>query len=154
MPTDGIRVAPDLVCNWLEWAGTRLLASPSTKIKPAGPKVIWPDYALDVYQVLDFRKGLAMRAPAPSASEIPVMEEILLLPNLCSEVRTRRVLHARCLLNPITLRHINSWQKIARDLHLDPTTARYKHKSGLVEVAEKINNATLARFAYFFGQPV
>jgi hypothetical protein len=151
MPSDGTRVAPDLISNWLEWAGTRLLASPSTKIKPAGPKVIWPDYALDVYQVLDFRKGLAMRAPAPSASEIPVMEEILLLPNLCSEVRTRRVLHARCLLNPITYRNINSWSKIALLVHSNRETVRLLHQKGLEEVSRKVAYPTVCRISAFFA---
>ena len=151
MPLDVSRaVTPDLICDWLEWAGTRLLASPSNKIKPAGPKVIWPDYALETFQVLDFRVGLALRAPAPASNEIPIMEEILLLPNLCKEVRTRRVLHARCLLNPLTYRNINSWSKIGKMIQSNRETARLIHGKGLVEVSQKVAYPVVCRISAFF----
>ena len=155
MPTQAAQqvtcATPDLINDWLEWAGARLLASPSNKIKPGGPKVIWPDFAQDQFQVLDFRKGLALRAPPPSATEIPLMESILLLPNLCVEVRTRRVLHARCLINPLSYRNINSWTKIATLIHTSRETARTIHQKGLVEVSQKIDYAMVCRISAFFS---
>jgi len=142
---------PDLINDWLEWAGARLLASPSNKIKPAGPKVIWPDFAQDQFQVLDFRKGLSLRAPPPGPAEIPIMEAILMLPNLCSEVKTRRVLHARCLVNPLTYRNINSWTKIALLIHSNRETVRLLHHKGLTEVSQKVDYAIVCRISGFFA---
>lgn len=143
-------ITPDLVSDWLEWAGARLLASPSNKVKPAGPKVIWPDYSQDLFQVLDFRLVNVLRAPAPGAGEIPIMEEILLLPNLCTEVKTRRVLHARCLVNPLSYRNIHSWSKIAMMIHSNRETARQLHEKGLVEVSRKVAPETVCRISAFF----
>jgi hypothetical protein len=151
MSAPSICVTPDLINDWLEWAGSRLLAAPSNKIKPSGPKVIWPDYAQERFQILDFRKGLNLRAPPPGAKEIPVMEEILLLPNLCSEVRVRRVLHARCLVNPLTYRNINSWTKIAILIHVSRETARLLHHKGLEEVSQKIDYSIVCRVSAFFA---
>lgn len=141
---------PDLISDWLEWAGVRLLAQPTNKIKPAGPKVIWPDFAQEVFQVLDFRSGNLLRASPPSAPEIPIMEEILLLPNLCAKVETRRILHARCLLNPLSYRHINSWTKIARLVHSNRESVRLDHQKGLLEVARKIPPPKVCRISAFF----
>lgn len=151
VPSPSMRVDPDLINDWLEWAGARLLASPSNKIKPANPKVIWPDYAQDRFQLLEFRKGLSLRAPPPGASEIPIMETILLLPNLCAEVRTRRVLHLRSLVNPLSYRNINSWSKIAQAIHSNRETVRLLHQKGLEEVSQKVDIAIVCRVSAFFA---
>ena len=130
-------LTPEELRIWLEWAGARLIAMPGLRIGPAKTKVIWPDYAQETFQILDFRGALPVRAAAPSSKEIPIVEEILLLPNVCEKNYTRRVLHARSLVHPINGRYLYRWPRIAELLDVKIHTARRWYKEGLVEVTKK-----------------
>lgn len=153
--------APDLQaidCNqlsdWLCWAGAKLIALPAAKIKPAEPRAFWPDYAGDPFQIVEFRRKAKIRVPAPNKDEIPIMEEILLFPNYCSFVLRRRVLHLRLLTNPVTLRPINSWDKVAKRINTSVERSKRLHSAGLQEVIFKLPQCKAAAVADFFAGTV
>jgi hypothetical protein len=127
-------ITPGELQDWLEWAGARLLAMPARKVKPSEPKVAWPTYSQDKFEILDFRAGISFRAAAPSKDEIPVVEEILTLPAFCREHKVRRVLHIRALIHPINGRYMYNWMKVAKMLETNRATAKSWHAKGLVEV--------------------
>jgi hypothetical protein len=138
-------LSPSELQTWLEWAGARLVAMPSTSIGPRRLKVIWPEYSQDQFEVLDFRGNIPLRASAPSKEEIPIMDEILLLPNLCNYDIYRKLLHYRMLVHPISGRHLRSWRWLGRKLHCDHKTAMYKHEMALQDCAARISNEIVIR---------
>lgn len=121
----------------LEWAGARLIAMPEPRIRPAEPKVIWPEYSQDTHEVTTFRGGLPLRAAAPNKDEVAMVDKILLLPNVIARTNVRRVVHVRCLIHPINYRHLYSWVRISRLLHTSPYTAKAWHKRGLNEILDR-----------------
>lgn len=124
--------------SWLEWAGAKLVAIPGLRIRPNDPRSTWPDYSQDRFEILAFRGNAPIRAGAPSKDEIPLMDEILLLPNLSPKELHRRVLHARLLMHPIRGYHLISWAKLARRLRSDPKTIKRYHAWGLDEVTSRM----------------
>jgi hypothetical protein len=84
---------------------------------------------------------------------MPFVEEILRLPNLCSDVNVRRVLHKRALIHPTRGTHIFRWDRVAKDLHVTKLyTVKRWHKAGLIEVGEKITLDTVQRLVGFFDE--
>lgn len=144
-------ITSELLERWLFWAGAKLIAMPSERIKPAEPKAIWPEYGIDRFQVLEFRNKLRVRIPPPSNDEIPIMDEILLFPNLCEAVNRRRAIHLRLLTNPITLNPINSWNKIAAKLHTSVPKAKRFYYSGITETLAKLPDCRIARITDYFA---
>lgn len=146
-----LQVSSEILERWLFWAGAKLIAMPAERIKPAQPKAIWPDYAIDRYQILEFRQKIKVRIPPPSNDEIPIMDEILLFPNLCEFVNRRRVIHLRLLTNPVSGNPINSWEKISRILRTSvPRTKRFYY-SGITEIGGKLSNEKIAKIGGFFA---
>ncbi len=140
--------------TWLEWAGAGLNGMPSGRIKPAEPHVIWPEYSQDKFEILDYRVGLQVRAAAPSSAEIPIVDEILLLPNICSWETGRKLLHARSLVHPIHGRYRYNWSDLAKLLKSDRRTVKVWHQRSLVEVAEKVDPAKVCHIAAFFDAAI
>ena len=135
-------LSPEILKIWLEWAGGKLLALPSPKLKPQGLHGFWPiDYPQDPHEVLHFRprETPSIRAASPTAEEIPIMDRILILPNLCDDLRFRQVMHARSLVYPFSGRYRYPWLELARMLHTSRVTARAWHQKGLTEVTFKIS---------------
>ena len=147
-----VDLTPSELQVWLEWAGARLIAMPGGRIGPSNTKVIWPDYAQDSFEVLEFRGAVPIRASAPSSTEIPIVDEILLLPNVCAKDYTRRVLHARSLVHPINGRYLYKWTRIAELLAVKAYTARRWYNEGLVEVISKAPEDKVCRIAAFLSQ--
>ena len=147
-------LGPEELQTWLEWAGQRLVALPANGIRPARPRVFWPDYAQDRFQVLEFRGkiGLSMRAAAPAASEIPFVDEILLLPNACAKIPSRRVLHARALINPLNGRNLYNWTVLAERLHMDRRSVKRLHERALEEAARLAEPPRVCRIRAFFAE--
>lgn len=145
-----VDLTPSELQLWLEWAGARLIAMPGGHVGPAELKVIWPEYSQDKFQVLEFRKNLPIRAAAPSSVEIPFVDEILTLPNICAFEKTRRVLHARLLVHPINGRYRYTWRKIGILVESDHKTVKNWHRKGLEEVITKTNPEQVCRIWAFF----
>lgn len=137
---------------WLEWAGARLVAMPGNRVAPKQTRVLWPDYAQDIWEVTEFRNNQRIRISGPTSAEIPIMEEILLLPNICEWVKIRRVIHARSLIHPFTERHLYSWDRIAKKLETHPVTARRWYKKGLNEIVIKANPQKVCLIADFIRE--
>ncbi len=135
--------------TWLEWAGARLIAMPGRRPGPADIKVIWPEYSQDKFQVLDHRPGLSIHAAAPSNQEIPIVDEILSLPSVCSLHKPRRVLHIRALVHPLNGRYIYTWTRVAEKLESNRETVRYWHKKGLQEVCDKADRGKVCHISAF-----
>lgn len=149
-PTD---VQNDEIITWLEWAGAKLIAMPGRRVRPAEPTSLWVDYVQDIRNTDEFRQRLSIRAMAPSAEEITVMDAILPLPSICAEHTTRRVIHARSLVHPVNNRHLYRWTRIAKLLHTDRRTVRRWHHAGIDEIARKIEPDIVHTLRQYFSSP-
>lgn len=138
-------LTPEELQGLLEWAGARLVALPTSKIRPNDIRVIWPDYSQNQFEILEFRKNAPLRASGPSKDEIPIMDEILLWPNLSTVEIRRRVLHARLLVHPIRGHNLLSWARLAKKIGSDPRTLKRAHEIGLIEVGRKIPESHVCR---------
>lgn len=142
-------ICPEELKSWLEWAGARLIAMPDSGIRPKEYKVAWPDYAQETFQVLEFRGVAPLRANAPSSAEIPIVDEILILPNLCTKEPIRKVLHCRSLVHPVRNVYLYRWTKIAELLNVKVHRVKYWHKIGLEEVCRRADPAKVCRIRQF-----
>jgi hypothetical protein len=133
---------------WLEWAGGKLMAHPMRGLRPATYRSYWPDYKTEINE--PERKAVVR---PPNAQEINVMDEILLLPNLCVEVRTRRVVHLRSMINPLTGRNIVGWTRLAEMLHSDRRQIRRVWERGIDEIDDQMTDCKRSRFLDFCGRP-
>lgn len=149
------RLEPDELRIWLEWAGGKLLTLHVGRIKPRESGCLWPDTKSDPDDGSDSylreQSITPLRLPPPAAYEIPYVDAILLLPNLSDRISTRRVLHSRSLISPITGRCIFPWTKIARLVNSDRRTVRKWWVDGLREVARKVDDEKVFRFRTFFS---
>jgi hypothetical protein len=144
VPLQSSGLTPADLQNLLEWAGARLMALPKTGLKPIQVRVIWPEYSQDRFEVLDHRGGASFRAPIPPAAEITLMEQILLLPNVCEWELARRVLHLRAMVYPISYKYVYSWREIGGVIEKDHKTVKALHLRALREVIKK-REAEIAR---------
>lgn len=143
------KLDPQTLINWLEWAAVRLIAMPAGKLKPTGYRTYWPDIPLEALPGLDDLQVNRIRALAPSSAEIPIVDQIVILPNLCDHIDTRRVIHWRAQVHPIKGYHLLKWDWIAGKLRVHRYTAQRWYKDGLKEVAEKTPDETVCRIAAF-----
>lgn len=144
-------IDPQTLAFWLEWAAMRLIAMPAGRLSPAQPRALWPDYVRDIYDNFHASPGARrLRALAPSSAEIPIVDKITLLPNLCSKVETRKVLHWRAQVHPIRGNNLLTWTWIAQRLEVRTYTAKRWHREGLDEVLEKVPRATVCHLLAFF----
>lgn len=145
-------ISASILENWLFWAGSRLVALPTERIFPTEPRVCWPDYSVERFQILEFRRNNRIRVSPPSKDEIPIMDEILLFPNLCCFILRRRVIHLRLLTNPVTLNPINSWNKVSKTLATSVPRSKRLYYSGLAEIADKIPPEKIRFIADYFAE--
>lgn len=147
-------LTPNELCRWLEWAGMRLLATPSIRIKPQEPIVAWPEYSQDQFEILNFRAGIVLRSLAPSSTEIPLMDEILLLPNFCFSTNRRRVVRLRTLVDPLNSHYVFSWARIAEKLDSGPRAIKHMYLLGLEEISRKVPPAQVCRISAALDQGI
>lgn len=159
-------LTPPRLEEWLEWAGVRLIAMPGKRVGPNGYKISGLEYSQEVFQVLEFRAALPVKVAPPSNMEIPIIEEVLTLPNLIKDVGKRRVVRVRTLLHPINGRHLYKWDRITETLgringkKISTASVKYMYKSGLEEICKKIDadkvcsiSNTLSNFSFFAYNP-
>lgn len=127
----------ELQC-WLNWAGAKLLALQLSSPLPKGPHSSWPEYAQDYKQAYGYT-GEKLKAPIPRAKEIELMDQILLLPALISEVDLRRIVNARSLTTPVSNRHLYSWTKLSFMLRTNPRLVARSYARGLLEIIYKLS---------------
>lgn len=145
-------ITPDELQTWLEWAGAKLIAMPAGRLKPTEPRAVWPEYAQDSRELVEFRRTPRIRALAPSSSEIPIIDEIVILPNVCQKQDVRKVIHWRAQIHPIRNTHLLTWTWIASKLQIRTYTAKKWHDDGLREILRRAPRAQVCRIAAFFHE--
>ena len=120
----------------LEEAGSTLLAlpdrGPSTRLVQTN--MIWlNDAAGQAHQ-------RRLRPPVPSAADITRMDEalgwIVLIP--VENYVLRRVVGARCLVHPMTARHLFSWRRLARAVGADHKAVQRWHAQGIAIIHARL----------------
>lgn len=140
---------PQTLASWLEWAAVRLIALPSGRLKPKSPQASWPDFAYEPLPGTSDLRANRIHAPAPSSAEIPIIDAIVVLPNLCDHRDTRRVIHWRAQVHPIRSYHLLKWDWITAKLNVHRYTAQRWYRDGLKEVADKAPKDDVCRISAF-----
>lgn len=118
--------AEEIVARF-EAAGATLLALPgrgySTQIRTMRFDVVHS--ALDAYGW----QGAVLRPPMPSAAAISEMDEVFSWLTLIPEGKyvLRRIVGARALVHPVTLRHLYPWRRIGVMLGADHKSVQRWH---------------------------
>jgi hypothetical protein len=115
----------------LEEAGSTLLALPSGGYSLRARVSHWdvlPDYVAGGGE-----RGGRVRPPVPSASRISRMDEALGWIALIPKERyvLRRIVGARCLVSPVTERHLFSWRRLGGVLGADHKAVQRWHAQGI-----------------------
>jgi hypothetical protein len=124
----------------LEEAGETLLALPgtgyTTKLRTSSLDIVRT--ALENYGWSESR----VRPPVPSSAKITRMDEalswILLIP--VENYVLRRIVGARCLISPVTERHLFPWRRLGAALGADHKAVQRWHGQGIAVIV-----AALAR---------
>lgn len=140
---------PDEVRLWLEWAGLRIMSLPIST-KPDGFRTSMPEYLEDIRTAYGYT-GIRLRIPAPSSTEIPLMDEINTLVLIIPNQLQRRVIQARALINPRSGAYMNTWTKIAHMVHLERRRVKVLHERGLGIIALGITNEQVIKIRAGIG---
>jgi hypothetical protein len=123
----------------LEEAGETLLALPgtgwSTRLRTSSLDIVRT--ALENYGWSENR----MRPPVPSSAKITRMDEALawiaLIP-LENHV-LRRIVGARCLVSPVTERHLYPWRRLGAAMGADHKAVQRWHAQGIAIIVKALN---------------
>ena len=144
---DRIAVDAETVIVRLEEAGCTLLClpntGPTTALRQTRHQFVAD--ALGAYANADPARP---RPPVPPALRITRMDQALawipLIPP--DNLVLRRIVGCRCLVSPLTGRHLFSWRRLARLLGADHKAIQRWHANGIDTIVRTINrDATLAR---------
>jgi hypothetical protein len=127
------------VTHRLEEAGETLLALPgtgySTRLRTSSLDIVRT--ALENYGWSETR----VRPPVPSSGKITRMDEtlawILLIP--VDNYVLRRIVGARCLVSPVTDRHLFPWRRLAAALGADHKAVQRWHAQGIGIIVAALN---------------
>lgn len=123
----------------LELAGSTLIALPGTGCLPAGMKSNWPDFARQAIEAYGYTEA-RVRPPVPRARAITEMDEAFAWVGLVDDVRTRRLLLLRALVDPITDRHRWSWRRLDSSFGIHRDTLRLWHGRGIGRIVTRLND--------------
>jgi hypothetical protein len=123
----------------LEEAGETLLALPgtgySTRLRTSSLDIVRT--ALENYGWTESR----VRPPVPSSAKITRMDEalgwILLIP--LENYVLRRIVGARCLVSPVTERHLFPWRRLGAALGADHKAVQRWHAQGIALIVAALN---------------
>ena len=129
----------ELVISRLEEAGTTLLSIPntgwSTKLRTSSIDIVRS--AIEAYGS-DQR---AIRPPVPNAAKIDRMDQALgwipLIPQQHHVLR--RIVGARCLISPMTDRHLYPWRRLGAVLRADHKAVQRWHAQGIDLIVTALN---------------
>jgi hypothetical protein len=129
-----------LVTYRLEEAGSTLLALPST-----GYSTKLRSSSLEIVRTATEGYGWTekqVRPAVPSAAKITRMDEalawVLLIP--VENHVLRRIVGARCLVHPLTERHLFSWRRLAALLGADHKAVQRWHGQGIGMLVAALNH--------------
>jgi hypothetical protein len=123
----------------LEEAGETLLALPgtgySTRLRTSSLEIVRT--ALENYGWSEAK----VRPAVPSSAKIDRMDEalgwILLIPR--ENYVLRRIVGARCLISPVTERHLFPWRRLAAALGADHKAVQRWHAQGIALIVAALN---------------
>ena len=124
---------PAYIIARLEEAGATLLALPGTGYSTR-LKVSHLDVVQEACEVLGNAAGSGqIRPPVPSAARITRMDEALGWIALIPRERyvLRRIVGARCLVSPVTERHLFSWRRLGGVMGADHKAVQRWHAQGI-----------------------
>ncbi len=132
-------IDPAFVTYRLEEAGETLLALPgtgySTRLRTSSLDIVRT--ALENYGWTEAR----VRPPVPSSAKITRMDEalawILLIPR--ENYVLRRIVGARCLVSPVTERHLFPWRRLGAALGADHKAVQRWHAQGIAIIVAALN---------------
>ena len=139
--TDGDEPAPGPIESAEDWlncslnkAGATMLALPDREM-PAGFRVAWPDYRHSAAEAYGCGK-VRLRGAVPTSAQISRMDRaygwVQLLAGAHDQVvRWRRIVCLRSLCDPVTRRHLYSWERIGEVLGYSRTWCQIEHKFAL-----------------------
>ena len=131
---DGAPATPEFVQAMLEEAGLTLMALPHT-----GPTTRLRQGGLEwVRDVMAYPPERTVIRPAvPSGASIDRMDRVLAwIPRIpADKFVLRRVVGARCLLSPLTGRHLFTWRRLAAAVGADHKAVQRWHAQGLATIA-------------------
>jgi len=126
----------------LEEAGETLLALPgtgySTRLRTSSLEIVRT--ALENYGWSETR----VRPPVPSSSKITRMDEALAWISLIPQDNyvLRRIVGARCLVSPVTDRHLFPWRRLAAALGADHKAVQRWHAQGIAIIVAALNKSS------------
>lgn len=131
----------ELVIGRLEEAGMTLLALPhtgwTTKLRTSSLDIVRS--AVDAYGWGE----KPLRPAVPGAAKVDRMDEALswitLIP--AEKYVLRRIVGARCLVNPLTERHLYAWRRLAAALGADHKAVQRWHAQGIDLIVAAINRS-------------
>ncbi len=122
----------------LEEAGLTLMAlphaGPTTRLRQGGLE--WVRDAVEYPP-----ERTVIRPAVPSAAAIDRMDRVLAwIPRIpADKFVLRRVVGARCLLSPLTGRHLFTWRRLAAAVGADHKAVQRWHAQGLALIAGSLN---------------
>lgn len=125
---------PDSVAYSLECAGRVLLAArPDQIVRLSGV----------MRAVLDSYGWQGCTSTRPNDEELAAMKEVLARINLIPQERyvLRRVIAARCLVHPLTDRHLFPWRRLSDALGADHKAVQRWHAAGIGMITDALNEA-------------
>jgi Domain of unknown function (DUF6362) len=134
-------VTAEIIVARLEAAGATLLALPgrgyATQMRTTRFDVV--HNALDAYGW----QNAAVRPPMPSAAAISQMDEAFSWLTLIPETKyvLRRILGARALVHPVTLRYLFPWRRIGSMLGADHKSVQRWHGQAVALLLEALGGA-------------
>jgi|SRR6185437_7631465 len=141
---DGAAFDAELVIYRLEEAGTTLLSIPdrgySTKLRSSSLEIV--RNALEAYGWAE----KVIRPPVPSAAKIDRMDEALSWIPLIPEDKyvLRRIVGARCLISPLTERHLYPWRRLGAAIGADHKAVQRWHAQGIDLIVTALNRGRRA----------
>ncbi len=135
---DGAPATPEFVQAMLEDAGLTLMAlphtGPTTRLRQGGLEWVRDAMAYPPERTV-------IRPAVPSAAAIDRMDRVLAwIPRIpADKFVLRRVVGARCLLSPLTGRHLFTWRRLAAAVGADHKAVQRWHAQGLAMIAGSLN---------------
>ena len=135
---DGAPATPEFVQAMLEEAGLTLMAlphtGPTTRLRQGGLEWVRDAMAYPPERTV-------IRPAVPSGAAIDRMDRVLAwIPRIPPDKFVlRRVVGARCLLSPLTGRHLFTWRRLAAAVGADHKAVQRWHAQGLALIAGSLN---------------
>jgi len=119
--------SPEAIKEKLFWAGSLVLS-----LKDVAPK---PSIRLSFNPHTNHSQKLSLA----EGHDGDKLDRTLALVTLVKDPLTRKIINSRLIINPLTGRHIYSWQRISTFTGLSVSSIKSRFLKGLVEITRSIN---------------